>query len=203
MNLEMNETKIGAIFIMTQLNCQSWLFFNIFILIFLSISTIFIVNSSFIGISSWRRGPRVAIWVGTCIGNQAKVKSVKGEGWRGRGQEAQGGRGWSVSARALVVLFILLIAVLHGDALHASFPHRGCGLLHSESVAHRVVHLAVEGGVEDALQAKVPVLFLQSGDKRCSKWPFRAFTNDMKRFILPLHTEPFILSPDNIRYLHS
>lgn len=99
MNLEMNETKIGAIFIMTQLNCQSWLFFNIFILIFLSISTIFIVNSSFIGISSWRRGPRVAIWVGTCIGNQAKVKSVKGEGWRGRGQEAQGGRGWSVSAQ--------------------------------------------------------------------------------------------------------
>lgn len=82
MNLEMNDSKIGAIFIMTQLNCQSWLFFNIFIFIFLSISTIFIVNSSFIGISSWQRGPRVAIWVGTCIGNQAKVKSVKG----GRGE---------------------------------------------------------------------------------------------------------------------
>lgn len=92
MNLEMNESKIGAIFIMTQLNCQSWLFFNIFILIFLSISTIFIVNSSFIGISSWQRGPRVAIWVGTCIGNQAKVKSVK-EGW---GEGVQGGGGWSV-----------------------------------------------------------------------------------------------------------
>lgn len=52
MNLEMNESKIGAIFIMTQLNCQSWLFFHFFILIFFSISTIFIVNSSFIGISS-------------------------------------------------------------------------------------------------------------------------------------------------------
>lgn len=35
MNLEMNESKIGAIFIMTQLNCQLWLFFlNIFILEF-------------------------------------------------------------------------------------------------------------------------------------------------------------------------
>lgn len=87
MNLEINESKIGAIFIMTQLNCQSWLFFNIFI--FLSISTIFIVNSSFIGISSWQRGPRVAIWVGTCIGNQAKVKSVKG----GRGVGVQGREG--------------------------------------------------------------------------------------------------------------
>lgn len=159
MNLEMNESKIGAIFIMTQLNCQSWLFFIIFILIFLSIITIFIVNSSFIGISSWQRGPRVAIWVGTCIGNQAKVKSVKGGG-RVRG--FRGGRGgWSVSVWALVILFILLIAVLHGDALHASFPHWSSGLLHSQPIAHRIVHLAVECGVEDALQAKVPVLFLQ------------------------------------------
>lgn len=69
------------------------IFLNIFILSFLSISTIFIVNSSFIGISSWQRGPRVAIWVGTCIGNQAKVKSVKGEGW---GWGGGGSLGWGV-----------------------------------------------------------------------------------------------------------
>lgn len=31
----MNESKIGAIFIMTQLNCQSWFFFKHFYLDFL------------------------------------------------------------------------------------------------------------------------------------------------------------------------
>lgn len=65
--------------------------------------------------------------------------------------------------RALVVVFVLLVAVLHGDALHASFPHRSSGLLDGQPVAHRVVHLAVQGGVQDALQAEVPVLFLEAG----------------------------------------
>lgn len=110
----------------------------------------------------------MAIWVGTCIGNQAKVKSVTGAVVVGRG----GGKGrevffGSLRVRALVVLFILLIAVLHGDALHASFPHRSRGLLQGEPVADRVVHLAVEGGVEDPLQPEVPVLFLFGRAKDC------------------------------------
>lgn len=168
MNLEMNGSNIGAIFIMTQLNCQSWLFFHFFYLGFPQYTYYFylfflIVYSSFIGISSWQRGPRVAIWVGTCIGNQAKVKSVKGAVVVGRGRcrGTEGGTGSGVYVFwALVVLFVLLVAVLHGDALHASFPHRSRGLLQGQPVAHRVVHLAVEGGVEDPLQPEVPVLFL-------------------------------------------
>lgn len=112
----------------------------------------------------------MAIWVGTCIGNQAKVKSVRGScggvGQVGgdKGREVFFG---SLHVRALVVLFILLIAVLHGDALHASFPHRSRGLLQGEPVADRVVHLAVEGGVEDPLQPEVPVLFLFGRAKDC------------------------------------
>lgn len=173
MNLEMNGSNIGAIFIMTQLNCQSWLFFFIIIIIqvFLSILSFFflIAYSSFIGISSWRRGPRVAIWVGTCIGNHASQKWWKGQLWLGgAGSGEQRGRGfWSLRERTLVVLFVLLIAVLHGDALHASFPHRSRGLLQGEPVANRVVHLAVEGGVEDPLQPEVPVLFLYGRAKDC------------------------------------
>lgn len=77
-----------------------------------------------------------------------------------------GGPAGVVGVRALVIVFVLLVAVFHGDALHASFPHRGRGLLQRQPVAHRVVHLAVEGGVEDALQAEVPVLFLQ-GVQQC------------------------------------
>lgn len=92
---------------------------------------------------------------------------MNGKGARGAVVEGFGTRagGFFVSVRALVVLFVLLVAVLHGDALHASFPHRGGGLLHGQPVAHRIVHLAVEGGVEDALQAEVPVLFLRGGQR--------------------------------------
>lgn len=69
-----------------------------------------------------------------------------------------------LKSRCLVVLFVLLVAVLHGDALHASFPHRSSGLLHGQPVAHCVVHLTVQGGVKDTLQAEVPVLFLQEDE---------------------------------------
>lgn len=110
------------------------IFLTFLILIFFSISTIFIVYSSFIGFSSWQRGPRVAIWVGTCIGNQAKVKSVKGVGVWGSGCGARGvgvggQRIGSANVWVLVILFILLVTVLHWDALHAPFPHWSSGLL--------------------------------------------------------------------------
>lgn len=72
-----------------------------------------------------------------------------------------------LKSRCLVILFVLLVAVLHGDALHASFPHRSSGLLHGQPVAHRVVHLTVQGRVEDTLQAEVPVLFLHEDKYIC------------------------------------
>lgn len=171
MNLEMNGSNIGAIFIMTQLNCQSWLFFfSFFIQVFLSILTIFflIVYSSFIGISSWE----VLEWLSELV--HASVTRLKSKVWKGQlwwgggGSGEQRGRGFgNLRVWALVVLFVLLIAVLHGDALHASFPHRSRGLLQGEPVAHCVVHLAVEGRVEDPLQPEVPVLFLYGRAKDC------------------------------------
>lgn len=94
----------------------------------------------------------------------------------------KGGGAWW--AQALVVLFVLLIAVLHGDALHASFPHGSGGLLHGQTVAHRVIHLTVEGGVEHPLQAKVPVLFLQRGETRQRGVTHR---KDSGHVVLPSH----------------
>lgn len=59
-------------------------------------------------------------------------------------------------------LVVLFIAVLHGDALHASFPHRGRGLLQRQPAPHRLVHLTVQRGVQHTLQAEVTVLFLKT-----------------------------------------
>lgn len=77
-----------------------------------------------------------------------------------------------VLIRGALVLLIFLVAVLHGDALHAPLPDRGSGLLHGQPGAHRIVHLAVQGGVQDALQAEVPVLFLQGDRQTSANWRF-------------------------------
>lgn len=69
--------------------------------------------------------------------------------------------------------------------MHASFPHRSSGLLHGQPVAHRVVHLTVQGGVEDTLQAEVPVLFLQENEY-------------MSRDTLPAVSEPICCTEEKV-----
>lgn len=67
---------------------------------------------------------------------------------------------------ALALLVVLFVAVLHGDALHPSFPHRGRGFFQRQPAPHRLVHLAVQGGVQNPLQAEVAVLFLLHGSTK-------------------------------------
>lgn len=65
----------------------------------------------------------------------------------------------------LVVLFILLIAVLHGDALEPSaLADRRRGLLYRQPVPNGLVGFAVQGGVQHALQSEIPVRFLKQGE---------------------------------------
>lgn len=69
---------------------------------------------------------------------------------------------WSSGPASLVVLFIFLIAVLHGDALEPSaFADRCRGLLYSQPVPDGLVGFAVQGGVQHALQSEIPVRLLQ------------------------------------------
>lgn len=97
----------------------------------------------------------------TCILRyQAKFKVL---GW-GIGMARQVGYGAVGATRwldALIVLLVLLVAVLHRDALHASLSDGGSGFLQGEPVSYRVVRLAVECGVENTLQPKIPVFLLQ------------------------------------------
>lgn len=61
----------------------------------------------------------------------------------------------------LVILFILLIAVLHGDALEPpALADRRRGLLHRQPVPDGLVGFAVQGGVQHALQSEISVRFL-------------------------------------------
>lgn len=57
---------------------------------------------------------------------------------------------------------VFFIAVLHRYARHPSLPHRCRGLLQHQPVPHCVVHLAVQGGVQNTLKSEVPVLFLKN-----------------------------------------
>lgn len=75
------------------------------------------------------------------------------------GHQASPGR--SCRPAPLVVLFILLIAVLHGDALEPSaLADRRRGLLYRQPVPNGLVGFAVQGGVQHALQSEIPVRFL-------------------------------------------
>ncbi len=69
-----------------------------------------------------------------------------------------GGTGW---LDALIVLLVFLIAVLHGDALHAPLSDRGSGFLQGQPVPYRIVPLAVQCRVKNALQPKISVFLLQ------------------------------------------
>lgn len=63
---------------------------------------------------------------------------------------------------ALVVLFVLLITVLHGDPLQPSaLTDRRRGLLYCQPVPNGLVGFAVQGGVQHALQSEIPVRFLK------------------------------------------
>uniref|UniRef100_A0A8C6JZB0 Uncharacterized protein n=1 Tax=Melopsittacus undulatus TaxID=13146 RepID=A0A8C6JZB0_MELUD len=69
---------------------------------------------------------------------------------------------WSSGPASLVILFIFLIAVLHGDALEPSaFADRCCGLLYCQPVPDGLIGFAVQGGVQHALQSEIPVCLLQ------------------------------------------
>lgn len=69
------------------------------------------------------------------------------------------------SPSPLVILFILLIAVLHGDALEPSaLADRRRGLLYRQPVPNGLVGFAVQGGVQHALQSEIPVRFLKQGE---------------------------------------
>lgn len=62
---------------------------------------------------------------------------------------------------SLVILFILLIAVLHGDALEPpALADRRRGLLYRQPVPDGLVGFAVQGGVQHALQSEISVRFL-------------------------------------------
>uniref|UniRef100_A0A803W946 Centrosomal protein 15 n=1 Tax=Ficedula albicollis TaxID=59894 RepID=A0A803W946_FICAL len=62
---------------------------------------------------------------------------------------------------SLVVLLILLIAVLHGDALQPpALADRRRGLLHRQPVPDGLVGFAVQGGVQHALQSEIAGLCL-------------------------------------------
>lgn len=66
------------------------------------------------------------------------------------------------AAASLVILFILLIAVLHGDALEPpALADRRRGLLHRQPVPDGLVGFAVQGGVQHALQSEISVGFLK------------------------------------------
>lgn len=63
---------------------------------------------------------------------------------------------------SLVILFILLIAVLHGDALEPpALADRRRGLLYRQPVPDGLIGFAVQGGVQHALQSEIPVRFLK------------------------------------------
>lgn len=84
--------------------------------------------------------------VGTCIDSQAPSGDVD------------------------LVIIVVFITVLHGYARHPSFPHRRRGLLQGQSVPHRVIHVTVQRGVQDALQPEVTVLFLEQESREGQGW---------------------------------
>lgn len=85
------------------------------------------------------KGPREAICGLELVHALVTMVTRLSQSVREVGVGRDGECGWG-----LVVIFIFLITVLHGDALHASLPARGRRLLHCEAVPDRVVHLAVQ-----------------------------------------------------------